>query len=76
MGIKRDYYLEQIRLWEKNGMIKVITEVRRCGKSYLLFKLFMKESLDRGIQEDHMPEKFIRKTNMLSIGSQKMNGFG
>lgn len=54
MEIKRDYYLEQIRLREKNGMIKVITGVRRCGKSYLLFKLFMKELLDRGIRKDHI----------------------
>ena len=54
MEIKRDYYLEQIRLREKNGMIKVITGVRRCGKSYLVFKLFMKELLDRGINKDHI----------------------
>ena len=52
--IKRDYYLDQIRLREKNGMIKVITGVRRCGKSYLVFKLFMKELLDRGIKKDHI----------------------
>ena len=54
MEIKRDYYLEQIRLREKNGMIKIITGVRRCGKSYLIFKLFMNELLDRGIGKDHI----------------------
>lgn len=54
MEIKRDYYLEQIRLRENNGMIKVITGVRRCGKSYLIFKLFMKELLNKGIKKDHI----------------------
>lgn len=54
MEIKREYYLEQIRIRENNGMIKVITGVRRCGKSYLLFKLFMKELLDRGIEKNHI----------------------
>lgn len=54
MEIKREYYLEQIRIRENNGMIKVITGVRRCGKSYLFFKLFMKELLDRGVKVDHI----------------------
>ena len=54
MEIIRDYYLEQIRLREKNGMIKIITGVRRCGKSYLIFKLFMNELLNRGIGRDHI----------------------
>ena len=54
MKIKRDYYLEQIRLRENNGMIKVITGVGRCGKSYLLFKLFMNELMNRGIEKDHI----------------------
>lgn len=38
MEIKRDSYLKQLYLRENNGFIKVITGVRRCGKSYLLFK--------------------------------------
>lgn len=54
MEIKRDYYLEQIKLRENNGMIKVITGIRRCGKSYLLFKLFMKELLNNGIDREHI----------------------
>lgn len=54
MEIKRDYYLEQIHLRENNGFVKVITGVRRCGKSYLLFKLFRNELLERGIKEDHI----------------------
>lgn len=54
MEIKRTDYLEQIHLRENNGFIKVITGVRRCGKSYLLFKLFRNELLERGIAENHI----------------------
>lgn len=54
MEIQRKHYLEQIHLRENNGLIKVITGVRRCGKSYLLFKLFRNELLERGIEENHI----------------------
>lgn len=54
MEIKRDTYLEQIHLRENNGFIKIITGIRRSGKSYLLFKLFKNELLVRGIPEDHI----------------------
>lgn len=54
MEIKRNTYLEQIHLREKNGFIKVITGVRRCGKSYLLFKLFQNELLKRRIPKNHI----------------------
>ncbi len=54
MEIKRDFYLEQIHQRENNGFIKVITGVRRCGKSYLLFKLFKNDLLARGILKDHI----------------------
>lgn len=54
MEIKRDSYLNQLYLRENNGFIKVITGVRRCGKSYHLFKLFKKELLTRGIADDHI----------------------
>ncbi len=40
MRIKRDQYLNKIIERKQNGMIKVITGVRRCGKSYLLYQLF------------------------------------
>lgn len=54
MEIERAYYMEQIHLRENNGMVKVITGVRRCGKSYLLFKLFRNELIERGIKENHI----------------------
>ena len=40
MEIKRDAYLEQLKIRKDNGMIKIITGIRRCGKSFLLFVLF------------------------------------
>lgn len=54
MEVKREHYMEQIHIRENNGMVKVITGVRRCGKSYLLFKLFRRELLERGVEEDHI----------------------
>lgn len=40
--IKRDIYLQKIIDRMNNGMIEVITGIRRCGKSYLLFEIFYK----------------------------------
>ena len=56
MEIKRDIYLDRLIQREKNGLIKVITGVRRSGKSYLLFNLFHNYLLEKGIQEDHIIE--------------------
>lgn len=52
--IKRDSYLERIihNMW--NGEIKVITGIRRCGKSVLLFDLFYEYLLSKGVSEDHI----------------------
>lgn len=38
--IKRDYYLEQLIKRKNNGLIKIVTGIRRCGKSFLLRTLF------------------------------------
>ena len=56
MEIKRDIYLDRLIRREKNGLIKVVTGVRRCGKSYLLFNLFHNYLLDKGVQENHIIE--------------------
>ena len=56
MEIKRDLYLDRLIRREKNGLIKIVTGVRRCGKSYLLFNLFHQYLLDKGIPEDHIIE--------------------
>lgn len=54
MEIKRDFYLNKLILHKKNGMVKIITGVRRCGKSYLLSKLFREHLLSCGVPEDHI----------------------
>lgn len=56
MEIKRDIYLNRLIRREKNGLIKIVTGVRRCGKSYLLFNLFHNYLLDKGVKEDHIIE--------------------
>lgn len=56
MEIQRDYYLEQLKIRKDNGMIKIITGIRRCGKSYLLFVLFKKYLVETGIEQDHIIE--------------------
>ena len=56
MEIKRDAYLEQLKLRKDNGMIKIITGIRRCGKSFLLFVLFKKYLLENGVDNEHIIE--------------------
>ena len=48
--IKRDLYLNRLIERRENGLIKVVTGIRRCGKSYLLFKLYYQYLLDSGIE--------------------------
>lgn len=54
MEIKRDLYLNQLIDRMQNGMIKVITGIRRCGKSYLLNTIFYHYLLSQGVRESHM----------------------
>lgn len=54
--IKRDTYLEQLKIRKDNGMIKIITGIRRCGKSFLLFVLFKKYLLENGVDNEHIIE--------------------
>ena len=56
MEIKRDLYLDRLIRRENNGLIKVVTGVRRCGKSYLLFNLFHDYLIEKGVAEDHIIE--------------------
>ena len=56
MEIKRDYYLQKLIAKKHNGLIKVITGMRRCGKSYLLFTLFKNHLLESGVAGDHILE--------------------
>ncbi len=56
MEIERNCYLQQLILRKDNGMIKVITGIRRCGKSFLLFQIFKKYLLQNGVDEGHVIE--------------------
>lgn len=54
MIIQRPYYLNQLIAAKANRMIKIITGLRRCGKSFLLFELFNNHLVSNGIGEDHI----------------------
>lgn len=56
MIIKREKYLKQLVESCGNGMIKVVTGVRRCGKSFLLFKLFRNYLMEQGVDDEHIIE--------------------
>ncbi len=75
MEIKRDKYLQQLIDYQWDGQVKVITGIRRCGKSYLLSTLFKNYLLDSGINGNHIISfeldltKDIRFRNPLELSS-------
>lgn len=56
MDIRRDIYLNKLISKMHNGLIKVVTGMRRCGKSYLLFNLFKEYLVNEGVNENHIIE--------------------
>ena len=81
MIIQRDSYLNKLISRKQNGLIKVVTGVRRCGKSFLLFNLFHNHLVNSGVDEDHIIEialddrsnKNLRNPdNMLSFVKEKI----
>ena len=56
MIIQRDRYLQKLIHRRENGMVKVITGIRRCGKSYLLFELYHQYLNSEGVADDHIIE--------------------
>jgi len=56
MEIRRDIYLNKLISKKHNGLIKVVTGMRRCGKSYLLFNLFKEYLVNEGVDENHIIE--------------------
>jgi hypothetical protein len=54
--IKRDKYLNKLISKKENGLIKIITGIRRCGKSYLLFELYYQYLLNNGVKEENIIE--------------------
>lgn len=53
--IERNDYLKMLIERKRNGMVKVITGLRRCSKSYLLFEIYRKYLLSSGVKEDIVP---------------------
>ena len=56
MIVQRNEYLEELKSSMHNGLVKVLTGIRRCGKSYLLSVLFKNYLLDSGVPVDHIVE--------------------
>lgn len=54
MEIKRDFYLKELIDSLDNGLVKIVTGIRRCGKSYLLDPIFKNYLIEQGVQEDHI----------------------
>ena len=56
MIIQRKKYLDMLISGEGNNLVKIVTGVRRCGKSFLLFKLFRNYLIEKGVDEQHIIE--------------------
>ena len=56
MIIQKNDLLTQLIKAKHNSFIKILTGIRRCGKSYLLFNIFKNHLLDDGVQADHIIE--------------------
>ena len=81
MDIKRDDYLNKLIVRQNNGLVKVITGLRRSGKSYLLFNIFKKYLIENGIEKSHIisialddlsNEKLRNPYNMLDFIKEKI----
>lgn len=85
MEIKRDVYLNRLASGRGNGMIKIVTGLRRCGKSYLLFKLFYDFLVAEGVEEtniiriamdDVRNEKFLNAIELVNHIELLISGKG
>ena len=56
MEIRRERYLERLIAHQGNGRVKIVTGIRRCGKSYLLFQLFKRHLIETGVKPTHIIE--------------------
>lgn len=76
MEIKRDKYLEMLQIRRHNGFIKVITGIRRCGKSYLMNDIFYEKLRQEGIDESHIIKfAFDSAEDLLLIGEDLQDLF-
>ncbi len=67
MEIKRDLYLDKLCSRRWNGMIKVVTGIRRCGKSYLLFTIFKNRLLSEGVDPKDIIEIKLEEMEAVSL---------
>ncbi|MBQ8866137.1 MAG: ATP-binding protein [Bacteroidaceae bacterium] len=67
MKVNRDYYLNQLIAGMGNRLIKIVTGVRRCGKSFLLFQLFHEYLNSKGIDDDHIIEVALDDRKMIEL---------
>ena len=79
MEIKRDLYLNQLIQYQWDGLVKVITGIRRCGKSYLLHVLYYNHLLSNGVKKENIISieldltKDLRFRNPLELASYVRN---
>ncbi len=74
--IKRDKYLNMLVNRRDNGLIKIITGIRRCGKSYLLDPIFKKYLIESGVKENHIIKLELDKIeNEKYLDPQELNNY-
>ncbi len=79
MEIKRDFYLNKLINRKHNGLVKVITGIRRCGKSYLLNTIFYNHLIENGVDEKHIirfafdsaDDLYLIGENLITIEKEK-----
>lgn len=69
--IRRDIYLNKLIESQDNGLVKVVTGLRRCGKSFLLFNLFHDYLLSQGMPEDHILEYSLDSLDVAELRSPR-----
>jgi len=67
MQINRPHLLNKLIAAKHNDFVKILTGIRRCGKSYLLFRLFKQHLLDSGVSPDHIIEIDLEREDMKSL---------
>ena len=65
--IKRDFYLNRLISKKENGLVKIITGIRRCGKSYLLFELYKKYLKSIGVDDHHIIQIQLDKKTFAEV---------